>query len=125
MPDAIEIPFGPSERSNASALIDLALDEDLGQSGDLTANLTIPPRAMGSALFVSRSNGTISGLPVAEMLAARFDLEMKWQASARDGDLIAPGSVVARVAGPLRPLLAMERTALNFLQRPSGGGKLT
>src|SRR4051812_4533867 len=125
MPDAIEITFGPSERSNASVLIDLALDEDLGQSGDLTANLTIPPRAMGSALFVSRSNGTIAGLPVAEMLAARLDLELKWQASARDGDLIAPGSVVARIAGPLRPLLAMERPALTSLQRLSGVATLT
>ena len=37
----------------------------------------------------------------------------------------AGGTVIARVAGPMRSLLAMERTALNFLQRLSGIATLT
>ncbi|MFL5898664.1 MAG: carboxylating nicotinate-nucleotide diphosphorylase [Solirubrobacterales bacterium] len=125
MPDDIDEPFGPRERANAATLIDLALAEDLGQAGDLTANVTIPSRARGSALFVTRSEGTIAGLPVVALLAERFDLAASWQAFASDGDRVAPGTALARIAGPLRSLLALERTALNFLQRLGGIATLT
>ena len=125
MPDDIDEPFGPRERANAATLIDLALAEDLGQAGDLTANVTIPSRARGSALFVTRSEGTIAGLPVVALLAERFDLAASWQAFAGDGDRVDPGTVLARIAGPLRSLLALERTALNFLQRLGGIATLT
>jgi nicotinate-nucleotide pyrophosphorylase (carboxylating) len=125
MPDDIDEPFGPRERANAATLIDLALAEDLGQAGDLTANVTIPSQARGSALFVTRSEGTIAGLPVVALLAERFDLAASWQAFAGDGDRVAPGTVLARIAGPLRSLLALERTALNFLQRLGGIATLT
>jgi nicotinate-nucleotide pyrophosphorylase (carboxylating) len=64
-------------------------------------------------------------LPVAALLARRFELETGWQPSVKDGDHIQPGSAVARVEGTMRSLLAMERTALNFLQRLSGIATLT
>src|SRR5437763_1169942 len=123
MPD--DARFGPSERSNASALIDLALAEDLGQAGDLTATVTIPSQARGAALFVSRAAGTDGGLPVVALLADRFELGAQWHASVADGDRVERGTVIARVAGPMRSLLALERTALNFLQRLSGVATLT
>jgi nicotinate-nucleotide pyrophosphorylase (carboxylating) len=112
--------FGPAEAANASTLIDLALAEDLGQVGDLTASATIPSRARGAARVVARAEGVIAGLPVVAMLAERFELGPGWRALVRDGDRVAPGDEVARVAGPLRAILAMERTALNFLQRLGG-----
>jgi nicotinate-nucleotide pyrophosphorylase (carboxylating) len=37
-----------------------------------------------------------------------------------DGSPVGPGSVVAVVSGPLRPILTAERTALNFLCHLSG-----
>ena len=37
-----------------------------------------------------------------------------------DGDRLETGSLIGRLAGPMRSLLAIERTALNFLQRLSG-----
>jgi nicotinate-nucleotide pyrophosphorylase (carboxylating) len=42
-----------------------------------------------------------------------------------DGDAVTSGTVVARVAGPLRNLLVGERTALNFVMRLSGIAKNT
>jgi nicotinate-nucleotide pyrophosphorylase (carboxylating) len=117
--------FGPAERSNAAALIEMALAEDLGEVGDLTASATIPSQAQGAARFVTRSEGVIAGLPVVAMLAERFELGANWRAFVEDGDRVGRGTVVARVAGPLRALLAMERTALNFLQRLSGIATLT
>jgi nicotinate-nucleotide pyrophosphorylase (carboxylating) len=117
--------FGPAEKANAATLIDLALAEDLGQVGDLTGTATIPGNAQGAARFVARTEGVIAGLPVVAMLAERFELGSGWWALARDGDRVAPGAEVASIAGPMRSLLAMERTALNFLQRLSGIATLT
>jgi nicotinate-nucleotide pyrophosphorylase (carboxylating) len=118
MPD--DVRFGTSERSNAATLIDLALAEDLGQVGDLTAAVTIPSQARGAARFVTRSDGIVAGLPVVALLAERFELGEHWRTYVDDGDRVARGAEIARVEGPMRSLLAMERTALNFLQRLSG-----
>jgi nicotinate-nucleotide pyrophosphorylase (carboxylating) len=117
--------FGPAERSNALALIDLALAEDLGPLGDLTSIATIPDHAQGAARFTARTEGILAGLPVVALLAERFALGAGWQTLAEDGDHMAPGAVIARLAGAMRALLALERTALNFVQRLSGIATLT
>ncbi len=117
--------FGAAERANAVALIAMALAEDLGTAGDLTARATIPESALGSARFVARGRGVVAGLPVAEILAASFGLAGGFRPTRLDGDPVGPGSELARVSGPMRALLAMERTALNFLQRLSGVATLT
>jgi nicotinate-nucleotide pyrophosphorylase (carboxylating) len=117
--------FGPSERRNAETLIDLALAEDLGQVGDITATATIPDHARGSGRFVARAEGVVAGLPVVALLAGRFGLGDDWRPLRGDGDRVGKGDEIARVAGPMRALLAMERTALNFLQRMSGVATLT
>jgi nicotinate-nucleotide pyrophosphorylase (carboxylating) len=117
--------FSDAERRNALVLIDLALAEDLGTAGDLTAEATIPAEARGAARFVARSDGVISGLPVVGLLASRFELAPGWRPSLRDGSRVRAGDELARVEGPMRALLAMERTALNFLQRLSGVASLT
>ena len=117
--------FGAAERRNAEVLIDLALAEDLGQSGDLTATVTIPSQARGAARFVTRADGVVAGLPVVAILAGRFELGDSWQPLVDDGDRVPPGTAIARVAGSMRSLLALERTALNFLQRLGGIATLT
>ncbi len=124
MPLPNEPQFGPAEQANAEALINLALDEDLGPIGDLTSDVTIPIHARGAARFAARSAGTIAGLPVVALLAGQFPLGA-WQTLVDDGDRVAAGTVIARIAGPMRSLLATERVALNFLQRLSGIATLT
>lgn len=119
------IGFGEPERRNLEALLPMALAEDLDQVGDITTTATIPSQARGVALLVARSPGVLAGLPVAQRLAAEFELLGDWQAFKADGDRLEAGTVVARVAGPMRSLLTMERTALNFLQRLSGIATLT
>ena len=37
-----------------------------------------------------------------------------------EGAQVAPGTVLARLTGPVAAILTGERTALNFLQRLSG-----
>ena len=117
--------FGPNERRNADTLIDLALTEDLGPNGDLTAVAIIPAHARGSARIVARADGVVAGLPVVAMLAERLGLAEGWTPGLADGDAVTRGAVLGSIAGPMRELLALERTALNFLQRLSGVASLT
>jgi nicotinate-nucleotide pyrophosphorylase (carboxylating) len=117
--------FGDAERRNLEALLPLALAEDLGEVGDITSTATVPSQARGAALLVARSPGVLAGVPVAERLAAEFEIRAHWRALRADGDRLEAGTVVARLAGPMRSLLSMERILLNFLQRLSGIATLT
>jgi nicotinate-nucleotide pyrophosphorylase (carboxylating) len=62
---------------------------------------------------------------VVVLLAERFGLEPGTAFVAREGRTVEPGDEVARIEGPVRSLVAMERTALNFLQHLSGVATLT
>jgi len=117
--------FGERERLTAQVLIAQALAEDLAQVGDITSTATIPGHAHGKARLVARAAGVVAGLPVVQRLVAEFELFDQWGPVLADGDSLEPGRLIARVAGPMRSLLAMERTALNFLQRLSGIATLT
>ncbi len=119
------IEFGDDATRNLEAILPLALAEALAQVGDITSAATIPSQARGAARLVARSPGVLAGLPVATRLAVEFELRDGWQPLLADGDRLEPGAVVARLAGPMRSLLAFERTALNFLQRLSGIATLT
>ncbi len=125
IPVAVPPRFEQIELENAETLIGLALAEDLGPAGDVTALATIPAKAKGSARFVSRSSGVLAGLPVVGLVAERFHLAAGWEPIRHDGESVGPGEEVARIEGLMRDLLAMERTALNFLQRLSGVATLT
>jgi nicotinate-nucleotide pyrophosphorylase (carboxylating) len=115
--------FGDAERANAATLIDLALREDLGDTGDITSRTTITAEASGAARLVARAPGTLCGGPVLEMIAERFGVRV--EARVADAAGLVRGTQVALLEGPLRRLLEMERTTLNFLQRLSGIATLT
>jgi nicotinate-nucleotide pyrophosphorylase (carboxylating) len=120
MDATFDVRWGHAEQTNAEALIGMALAEDMGLSGDITGQATIPERALGAARFVARGPGVLAGLPVVQLLASRFGLSPGWKPRLTDGEPLGRGSEIARLEGPMRSLLAMERIALNFLQRLSG-----
>lgn len=101
------------------ALIDLALEEDLGR-GDITSLATLPEDDMGKAALVAREALTLAGLPVAAQVFRRVSRDITFTPHAPDGAEVRAGQTLATVAGPTRALLGAERTALNFLQRLSG-----
>jgi nicotinate-nucleotide pyrophosphorylase (carboxylating) len=117
--------FGAIESKNADTVIRLAIDEDLGDLGDITSAAFLPSDAAGSVRLVARSKGVLAGLTVVERLVAAFELEAGWHPDRADGDRLEPGTVIARLEGPMRSLLAFERIALNFLQHLSGIATLT
>jgi len=108
-----------------SPIIDLALSEDFGVSGDLTANLLIPSTANGSLVMRSREAGVIAGLQAAEMTYHKVDPLINFQPQIQDGEPVTAGKIIAQIDGPSRSLLSAERVALNFLGRLSGVASLT
>jgi nicotinate-nucleotide pyrophosphorylase (carboxylating) len=120
-----DLQFGDRERRDADQLIELALAEDLNDAGDITAGSVIAPDAQGVARFVARSAGVLAGMPVVARLAARFEMKVARGATVADGERIERGVELLTVRGSMRSLLAMERTALNFVQRLSGVATLT
>jgi nicotinate-nucleotide pyrophosphorylase (carboxylating) len=117
--------FTPDEAAACRRLIDLALAEDLGRTGDRTSLATIPAGTTATAAFVARSAGVVAGLPAAEMVCATVDPALAFTVVTPDGSRVERGTVLATVAGNLQSVLAAERTALNFLQRLSGVATLT
>ncbi len=117
--------FGPHEQDEASKLIKMALAEDLSNVGDLTSQTIIPAKEQAEVQIVAREKGTVAGLSVAQMVFAEFDEQEQWNQLLADGSPVIEGSVVATVSGPLRSLLAGERTALNFLTLLSGVASTT
>jgi nicotinate-nucleotide pyrophosphorylase (carboxylating) len=101
------------------ALVERALDEDLGP-GDVTSALVIPPDAAAPGVIEARQELVVCGLDVARTVFATLEPELVFEPAASDGEVVLSGAVLARVRGPLRALLAGERTALNFLQRMCG-----
>ena len=102
------------------ALIALALEEDLGEAGDVTTDSVIPDDLVTDAVFLAKEDLVCAGLPVAERLFHTLDRSLQWEPLVREGDLCPKGTLMARVHGSARKLLTGERTALNFLQRLCG-----
>jgi nicotinate-nucleotide pyrophosphorylase (carboxylating) len=104
--------------------IQAGLAEDIG-AGDVTTQAIVAETAEGHGRFVAKANGILAGLEVVRLVFRLVDERVRLAAQAQDGDLVAPGQVIATVAGPARAILSGERVALNFLQRLSGIATLT
>ena len=102
-----------------SALIDLALVEDVGL-GDVTSEYFVPADRMARAMVLGKTDGVLAGTEIAKEVFQRVDEETGVNILLDDGSHIAPGAIVMEVRGAARSLLTAERTALNFLQRLSG-----
>ena len=101
----------------AAAAARRALDEDLAGFGDLAGRVF---KGAGSAAVVARHEGVLSGTELLLAVARELDAGTEVELLLRDGEPFGEGMRLARVSGPLAGLLAMERTALNFLGRLSG-----
>jgi len=93
---------------------------DLAVSYDVTSSATIPADVLGTADLVARADGVVAGLPVAARVFARLAPGAAFEARAADGDRVARGDVLLTIRGPVRALLAAERSALNIASRASG-----
>ncbi|WP_304191082.1 carboxylating nicotinate-nucleotide diphosphorylase [Phenylobacterium aquaticum] len=106
-------------------IVRAALAEDLGRAGDLTAQACIDADARLEATFGARQAGVVSGLACPRLAILALDPSARFEALSQDGDLVAPGAVLAKVSANARALLSAERTALNLMGRLSGVATLT
>jgi nicotinate-nucleotide pyrophosphorylase (carboxylating) len=112
-------------RSVVRRLVEDALAEDLGILGDITSLACVDEGLLGEAVFVARADGVLAGTALATETFRQLDdqVEVRWYL--HDGDSLASGAHLGRIAGPLRAILTGERTALNFLCHCSGVASTT
>ncbi|MBB4084003.1 carboxylating nicotinate-nucleotide diphosphorylase [Brevundimonas lenta] len=106
-------------------VVRLALTEDLGRTGDVTAQACIPEGARMRAVFAARKAGVLAGIDCVRLAVLAMDPAAKVELKLRDGDAFEAGAVLAEVEADARAFLAAERTALNLLGRLCGIATLT
>jgi len=101
------------------------LAEDMGSGGDVTSNATIAPDARFTATMNCREPIVVAGLDIAVAFFRTVDREVRIETPVSDGDSVPAGTVLMRLGGNARMMLAAERSALNTLQHLSGIATLT
>ena len=101
-------------------VVRMALAEDLGRCGDVTAQACIPADATMKAQFRARQDGVMAGGAAVRIACLIMDPAARVDVRVADGAEIAKGDVLVEVEGSARGLLAAERTALNILGRMCG-----
>jgi nicotinate-nucleotide pyrophosphorylase (carboxylating) len=100
-------------------LLTLALDEDIGP-GDLTSDVLIDTEATARGDLLAHAEGVAAGLLFVAPMLNRVDGRLRFEPNVEDGAAIRRDQVLGRIVGPVRPLLTVERTLLNFVQALSG-----
>ena len=106
------------------AAVRAALVEDIGH-GDATTLATVPPALTFRAVMRAREPLVVAGLEFVETAFRELSRKMRIQKILRDGQTAKAGAVLLKISGPARPILTVERVALNFIQRLSGVATLT
>lgn len=106
------------------AIIDLALREDLGASGDITCRAVVPALARLAGRITAKESGVLCGMDLFQRVCDRIGPGVVTRDAVADGATVAPGTVCLQFHGPAAILLQAERTALNLAQRLSGTATL-
>lgn len=122
--ESVRLPAG-IDAGRLSRLLRLAIEEDLGDRGDVTTRLC-GLEGTGRGVLIARRAGWLCGAALLEVILREIAPHVGVvERSASDGERIAGGQVIAVLAGPLEEILAAERTILNLLARLSGIATLT
>ncbi|HYD27841.1 carboxylating nicotinate-nucleotide diphosphorylase [Brevundimonas sp.] len=106
-------------------VVRMALAEDLGRAGDITAQACIPAGSRMHAVFAARRPGVLAGVDCVRLALLAMDPGATVVARLADGDAFAAGAVLVEAEADARAFLAAERTALNLLGRLCGIATLT
>ncbi|XP_057525764.1 quinolinate phosphoribosyltransferase [decarboxylating] 1a isoform X2 [Amaranthus tricolor] len=106
-------------------VIKLALSEDSANIGDVTSMATIPAEMEVEAQFLTKEDGIVAGITLAEMIFHEVDPSLKVEWYQKDGDHVHKGLSLGKVYGRAHSIVVAERVALNFMQRMSGIATLT
>ena len=105
-----------------------ALVEDLGgelnAAKDITANL-IDDNVNAKATIITREQCVVCGVAWVNQAFALIDETVSLTWHVKDGDNVAPDTVLLSLEGSAKAILTAERTALNFLQTLSATATVT
>jgi len=101
------------------------LGEDLGQGGDVTSKATIAEDARFTAEMNARQEIVVAGIEIAAGFFRTIDGNVRIEQLVEDGARVHVGTVLMRLEGNARAMLAAERSALNTLQHLSGIATMT
>lgn len=100
-------------------IVKLALEEDCAYN-DVTSKSLSLKNKLASAQLIAKDNGIICGIDAFKYVLLKLDKKFKFNVFFKDGQTVKKGDVILTLKGPAAPLLAGERTALNFIQKLSG-----
>lgn len=107
------------------ALVQRALDEDLG-SGDITTRNILDEIFIWTAEVLAKESLTLCGTEIFRRVFSILDSSCTFPGPCfRDGESVSSGEVIMKIRGKSIALLEGERTALNLLQKLSGIATLT
>jgi nicotinate-nucleotide pyrophosphorylase (carboxylating) len=95
-----------------------SLKEDI-KNGDHTTLACIDKNNKSTAKIVSKDNGTIAGVKLAEIIFKEVDKNLKITSFYNDGDDINEKDIILKVSGSSHAILNAERLVLNCMQQMS------
>ena len=104
--------------SDLKKLVHVALLED-GTTEDITSLACVPEDAVTEAEIVMKTPGIICGLPLIPLTFGQLGGGIELTTTVQEGTVCAAGTVVTKMQGSTRTILAGERVILNLLQLAS------
>ena len=105
-------------------LIERAIAEDIGL-GDITSQICLPESRQTTGVFLLKQSATLAGLPLLPRLFNIIDPQVEVTLAVEEGSYQKAGTLIAKISGPARSILAGERIALNLIQHTSGVATIT
>lgn len=100
--------------------IRMALEEDLGNLGDITTDNLFTDKDYSEGKFNFRVDAVLAGMDFAKRVFELIDSDINFQILKKDGEMVKKGETVAIIKGRTKTILKGERIALNIMQRLSG-----
>lgn len=114
-----------SMEDDCRQLIRLAVREDLDRALDWTTVCLIDQNSRGRCDVVPREKGVCAGIVTIPWIIDEMDADLQLETRIQDGEPLAAGQPMLRLAGSARDLLTCERLILNLLSRLCGVATLT
>jgi len=100
-------------------IVSLALKEDCAYNDVTSKSLDLEGKT-ASAVLIAKGDGILCGVDAFKHVLLRISKNFKFKVFKKDAQVVKKGDIILTVKGPAAPLLAGERTALNFIQKLSG-----
>lgn len=103
---------------NLNTLIEMALNEDLLDAGDVTSEAIFKDE-LYSYKLMAKESGVLCGVEIFTTVMKHVDKNITVKNYFNDRDTVSRGNIVADISGPVVSILKAERTALNFISHLS------